>query len=155
MEIKNPDLISGIFWGIVGLLFSVWSFTYPLWSLHQPGPGLFPLVLGILLIFLSFVLLLGQVRKRFLSKEKVHSLSMPGGWKRVAYAVFVLLLAIFLFEKMGYLLTFFLLIISLMLGEGFRNRKTLLLLGLIGALGVYFIFVLLLKQELPRGFLGI
>jgi putative tricarboxylic transport membrane protein len=155
MEIKNPDLVSGIFWGILGLLFSIWSFTYQLWSLNQPGPGLFPLLLGILLIFLSFLLLLSQVKKHLPNKEKTLPFSMPGGWKKVVYTIIVLLFAIFLFEKIGYLLTFFLLMISLGLGEKLQSWKVTLLVALFSALGVYLIFVLLLKQELPRGLLGI
>ena len=155
MEIKNPDLISGIFWGTCGFLFSIWSFTYQFWSLNQPGPGLFPLLLGILLIFLSFLLLLGQVKKHLPNKEKTVPFSMPGGWRKVAYTVFVLLLAIFLFEKIGYLLTFFLLIISLMIVEKLKSWKIVLLLALFSSLGVYFVFVLLLKQDLPRGLFGI
>jgi len=155
MEIKNPDLVSGIFWGILGLLFSIWSFTYQLWSLNQPGPGLFPLLLGILLIFLSFLLLLGQVKKHLPNKEKTLPFSMLGGWKKVVYTIIVLLFAIFLFEKIGYLLTFFLLMISLRLGEKLQSWKVTLLVALFSALGVYLIFVLLLKQELPRGPFGI
>ncbi len=155
MEIKDPDLISGIFWGICGFLFSIWSFTYQLWSLNQPGPGLFPLLLGILLIFLSSLLILSQVKEHLLNKEKTLPFSMPGGWKKVAYTVLVLLLAAFLFEKIGYLLTFFLLVISLMLREKSKSWKIILLLALSSALGVYFVFVLLLKQDLPRGLLGI
>lgn len=155
MEIKNPDLVSGIFWGIFGFLFSIWSLTYQLWSLNQPGPGLFPLLLGILLIFLSSLLLLGQVKKHLLNKEKTLPLSMPGGWKKVAYTVFILLLATFLFEKIGYLLTFFLLMIPLMLSQKLQNLKIILILALFSAMGVYFVFVLLLKQDLPRGLLGI
>lgn len=155
MEVKNPDLVSGIFWGILGLLFSIWSYTYQLWSLNQPGPGLFPLLLGILLIFLSSLLLLGQVKKHLLNEEKALPFSMPGGWKKVAYTVLVLLLATLLFEKIGYLLTFFLLMISLRLGEKLQGWKVTLLVALFSALGVYLVFVLLLKQELPRGLLGI
>ena len=135
MEIKNPDLISGIFWGILGLLFSIWSFTYQLWSLNQPGPGLFPLLLGLLLIFLSFLLLLGQVKKHLLNKEKTLPFSMPGGWKKVAYTVLILLLATFLFETIGYLLTFFLLIIFLMLREKLQSWKKILLVALFSCTG--------------------
>ena len=155
MEIKNPDLISGIFWGILGFLFSIWSVNYPLWSLNQPGPGLFPLILGLLLIFFSLILLLGQAKNFFPNKQKSPPFSIPGGWKKVAYTFLILLLATFLFEKIGYLLTFFLLMISLMLKEKLQSRKIILLIALFSTFGVYLIFVLLLKQDLPRGFMGI
>jgi len=155
MEIKNPDFMSGIFWGILGFLFSIWSVNYPLWSLNQPGPGLFPLILGLHLIFFSLLLLLRQVKKFIPNKQKSPPFSIPRGWKKVAYTFLILLLATFLFERIGYLLTFFLLMISLMLKEKLQGWRVILLVALFSALGVYFVFVLLLKQDLPQGFLGI
>lgn len=150
---KYSDLISGIFWLVLGLLISIWSTKYKIGSLVQPGPGFLPLALGLLLIFLSLIILIGQARKSFLDKEKVAFLSTPGGWKKVAYAVLILLLATFSFEKIGYLLTVFLLIVFLMLGAEFRSWKRALLTAFLTTLGVYLVFVLLLEQPLPRGLL--
>jgi hypothetical protein len=46
-------------------------------------------------------------------------------------------------------------IILLMWGPALRSWKTILLVAFISAIGVYLVFVLLLKQPLPRGILGI
>ena len=54
---KSSDLISVIFWLVVGLLLSLWSTRYQIGSLAQPGPGFYPLGLGVLLIFFSLILL--------------------------------------------------------------------------------------------------
>ena len=151
---KYSDFISGIFWIAIGILLTLWSARYEFGSLIQPGPGLFPLVLGILLIFLS-IILLGQAIQSSLNVQTITVISMKGAWKKVAYAVLVLLLATFIFEKIGYLLTFFLMIILLMWGAALRSWKTILLVAFISAIGVYLVFVLLLKQPLPRGILGI
>ena len=151
---KYAHFISVIFWLAVGLLLSLWSLSYSIGTLTQPGPGFYPLGLGILLIFLSLVLL-GQGIRSSQGTKKVLPFSISGGWKRVAYAVLILLLLTFLFETIGYLITFFLLIMLLMAGAGSQSWKRILLVAFFSALGVYLVFVLLLQQPLPRGFLGV
>lgn len=152
---KYSDLISGIFWLVLGLLFSILSTRYQIGSLTKPGPGFLPLGLGVLLIFFSLILLLGQTKKFSLAKETVPSFFAPGGWKKVAYTVSILLLATFLFEKMGYLLTVFLFIVFLMLQAELKSWKKIFLIALCTTLCIYLIFVLWLEQPLPRGFLRI
>lgn len=151
---KHSDLISGIFWLIFGLLLSLWATNYQIGSLTQPGPGFLPLVVGVLLILFSFILL-GQGKKSSLLKEGLLSSFLSREWKKVAYTVLIMLLATFLFEKIGYLLTVFLLIVLLMMVGELQNWKKILLIALITALGIYIIFVRLLEQPLPRGFLRI
>lgn len=151
---KYSHFISSIFWLAVGLLLSLWSTSYQIGSLVQPGPGLYPLVLGILLIFISLILLVQAIRSSP-DIKKVLPFSLPGGWKKVTYTVLILLLATFFFETIGYLLTFFLLIVLLMRGAGPQSWKKILLVAIFSALGIYLVFVLLLKQPLPRGFLRI
>ncbi len=150
---KYSDLISGIFWLVVGLVFTIWSTRYQIGSMVRPGPGLLPLGLGIFLIFLSLVFLLGQARKSFFDLQRASSFSAPGGARKVAYAVLIMILATFSFEKLGYLLTVFLLIVFLMLGTEFKSWKRIILSAFFTALGIYLVFVLLLEQPLPRGFL--
>jgi hypothetical protein len=75
---------------------------YDIGTFMEPGPGLFPLALGILITVLSFILLV-QTRKSSSPAEE-ESLSPPKGPKRVAYCVLVLLLAAFgLFFVWNYL----------------------------------------------------
>jgi hypothetical protein len=151
---KYSDFVSGIFWIAIGILLTLWSTRYEFGSIIQPGPGFLPLTLGILLIFLS-IILLGQTIKSSLNGQTITAPSARGAWKKVAYAVLILLLASFMFEKIGYLLTIFLMIILLMCEAALRSWKTILLVAFISAIGVYLVFVLLLKQPLPHGLLRI
>ena len=151
---RYSDLISGIFWMAVGLLLSIWSTRYQIGTLTQPGSGFFPLGLGVLLIFLSIILLLQARKSSFVSQIPLTS-KPERDWKKVAYTLLVMLLATLLFERVGYLLTLFLLITFLMYGGGARNWKTILVVAFFSVTGVYLIFVLLLKQLYPRGLLGI
>ena len=152
---KYSDTISGLFWFFVGLGLSIWSLTYETGRLTQPGPGYLPLALGIILTVLSLILLLGQ-RKRAPGKKQIVSSSSRGsGWKKVVYAVLVLAVTAFFFEKVGYLITFFVLIVLLMKGAEAQSWKRILLTAVLATLGIYIVFVLLLQQPLPRGYLGV
>jgi hypothetical protein len=148
--------IGGIFWLVFGFLLSIWSTNYHIGSLLNPGPGFLPLALGLILILLSFILLfLGLAKKPSIVKETVQLSFLPGGWKKVAYTVLILLFATFLFEPIGYLITIFLFIVFLMLGAEFKSWKKIIITALLTALGVYLVFVLFLEQPLPRGLLRI
>jgi hypothetical protein len=153
---KHRDVVSGLFWLVIGLGFSVWSLTsYEIGRLTQPGPGYLPLALGIILILLSLILLLGHMKKAFSVKQAVVATPNPGGWKKVLYTVLLLIVAAFFFERVGYLLTFFFLILLLMKGAERQSWKQILLTAFLTTLGVHIVFVLLLEQQLPRGFLGV
>jgi putative tricarboxylic transport membrane protein len=151
---RFPDFFSGIFWLCFGLLLSFWSTCYQIGSVVQPGAGFLPLILGILMILLS-ILLLVKAKGASRATKMPASSSLPGGWKKVAYTVSIMLLATFLFEFLGYLLTFFLLLILLMRGTGPQKWRKTLLVSSFSAFIIYLIFVLLLKQPLPKGLLGI
>jgi hypothetical protein len=151
---KHKDLISGLFWLAIGLLLFIWSTSYPIGTLIQPGPGFLALALGILLILLSLILLVRAITSSFASREAPLP-SLFGGWMKVAYTVLILILGTYFFERIGYMLTFFLLVIFLMRGAGSKSWKKILLVAFCSALGIYLVFVLLLEQPLPRGILGI
>jgi hypothetical protein len=149
---ERKDLTSGIFFLSLGILFSLWSSSYQIGSFAQPGPGLLPLMLGILLIFFSLILVARGVRA-YRSQKKGSVVSLPDSWKRIAYTLVVLLFATVLFEKAGYLLTIFLFIVFLMLWTEWRNIKKVILTAFLTTLAVYLVFVLLLKQPFPVGLL--
>jgi hypothetical protein len=149
------EFISGFFWLIMGIILAVWSTEYKVGNLTEPGPGFLPLLLGLLLILASLALLIRA--KKSLHMVQTSSPSLTGeGWKKVAYTVLVLVGTAVFFEKIGYLLTFFLLIILLMRGAaGRQSWKMTLLVAFFSVLGVYLVFVMLLGQQLPRGLLGV
>ena len=61
---KYRDTASQLFWLIIDLGFSIWVLTsYKVGSLTQPGPGFLPLALGIIMILLSLILFVDQMKK--------------------------------------------------------------------------------------------
>jgi putative tricarboxylic transport membrane protein len=151
---KHKDVIGGLFWLGVGILLSLWATRYSIGSLTLPGPGSLPLVLGLILILLSIILIArGILSSRVMGRDSPPLLLT--GWKKGVYTVVILLLGAFFFERLGYLLTFFLLIVFLMRGAGAQSWKRTVLVAICSALGVYLVFVRLLEQPLPLGLLGI
>ena len=151
---KNPNLIISIFWLGGGLLLSIWSTSYPIGTLTQPGSGAFPLGLGFLSIFLSLVLL-AQGQKSSPDTKTARVSFTSRGLKKVGAIAIVLLAAAFFFEAIGYLATVLLLMVFLMKIAGIQSWTKIIFIALLSALAVYFIFVFSLNQPLPRGLLGI
>ena len=146
------DLISGFFWLCTGILLSLWSLAYKAGTFREPGPGLLPLLLGGLVTLLSLALIGSAMRTK---TARGSGPLLEKGWGRAAATVLVMLAAAVFFEKIGYLLTFFFLSLVLMVIGGLRGWKKILLIAVLVTAGIYVCFVLLLKQPLPRGPLGI
>ena len=153
---KHREIAGGLFWLVIGLGLSIWTLTsYEIGRLTQPGPGYLPLALGIILILLSLILLVAQMKKTTPGAgQAVLPAVHAGGWKKVVYTVLVLMVAAFFFEQVGYLLTFFFLMVLLMKAGARQSWKRILLTAVLTTVGVYIVFVLLLEVQLPRGFLG-
>jgi putative tricarboxylic transport membrane protein len=147
----EKNRIAGLFWLVLGVFFSIWSTSYEIGSPLQPGTGFYPFILGLLLILLSIILLLGQ-RKR--SQEEMSTSLQFSGRKKIVYIILILTFAGLFFEKIGYLLTFFLLIFLLMIGTTSRSWKQIFLIAFFSVAAIYIVFVLLLKQPLPLGLIG-
>jgi len=152
---KHADVISGVFWLALGILVTLWSASYQVGNILDPGPGFYPLGLGLLMVLFSLIQLAGQARRSSTHAEEIPRLFAPGGWAKIGYTVVILLLATFLFEVIGYLVTIFFFLVFLMLGQELRSWKKVLFIAILTTLGVYVVFVRLLEQPLPRGFMGI
>ncbi len=150
---RRREITSSLFWLIVGLVLTVWSATYPLGNLAQPGTGFLPLGLGILLLIFSVVLLIKALRLAPAKPEKSHAASTRR--TAIILTVILVLVSVFFFEKVGYLLTFFALAFLLPLLAGQITWKRSLLFAILSLAGIYAVFVWLLKQPLPTGLLGL
>lgn len=150
----KPDLISGLFWLFFGVALCIWSSTYEIGTATQPKTGFMPLALGVLLIGFSLVLIVGAIRSR--AEAHWRQVAMfTGNWKKAVWTLVVLLVTGLFFERVGYLITFLFMSLVLMLIAGLRSWKRLTLIAFCTALGIYICFVLLLKQPLPTGLLGV
>jgi len=147
---KYHGLIGGFFWFGIGILLSIWSTRYEIGSISHPGPGLFPLILGIILILLSIIILISQIVKITRIEEYP---SFGEGRKNILFILIILIFSTLLFEKIGYLITFFSLIFLAMSVVNPRGWRMNLIFAILTIIGIYLVFVLLLEQPLPKGYL--
>ncbi len=133
------------------------SYQMSLGTLHTPGPGLLPFLLGSLLIIVSLPILVVSIR-RF--KPTVPGTGETGIWTGVEFRnVWITLIALvayaLLLEKLGFLLTAFLFLFTLF--ATFDSRRWFFALGvsLITILITFTLFVMVLRVELPQGLLRI
>jgi hypothetical protein len=154
--VKNRDTSVAIFWILLGITIAVWSATFPFGNLEDPGPAYFPVGLGIIIVVLG-VLLLIRTRKakdanalRPLTPRVSHRPAL----RRVVLYVGGMTLSAILFEFLGFVLTMVLMILFMMRTIAPQKWETALFYSLISALGSLFVFRVLLKTQLPGGFLG-
>jgi len=152
---KRRDLLSSLFFLAVGGLFSIGSFNYSIWDQYGPGPGFFPLLLGILFTILSFLLLIvSSLVKKHKGDELVESDSLNFRIirKTVIYLVF-LFCFYFLFDQLGFLLTILFFMMGVLILFSRKSIKFSLSLSILTSILTYLIFVRLLGVQLPGGIL--
>ena len=128
----------------------------PIGTFRMAGTGMFPLFLGILLMILSgtFVLkLLARGKEEQVKKEApIQSSESP-----IQLVLFLgaMVLATLFFNRLGYPLTSFLLMLALLRTLRIRRWGLNLLISVVTAVGSYFLFVKWLGIPMPKGWIGI
>lgn len=129
--------------------FVVWeAWDWPYLTKDGPGPGFFPLWIGIALIGLSGALIVTQVMdvaRGAAEKTKWSgSASAFAGWA-------ALMVAAALLEPLGFVVTLLLLVVFIVVAIFRRSVAAALTVGVGSALGFWVIFVKLLRVQLPAG----
>ncbi len=153
---KNRETILALFWVLLGMTIAVWSATFPFGNLEDPGPAYFPTALGLVIVAMGVLLLLrGQKTK---GADALRPLDPPVSHRAAARRVVLYLagmtVSAVLLEVLGFVLTMFLMILFMMRTISPQKWKTALFYSLISALGSLVVFRVLLKTQLPGGFLG-
>jgi putative tricarboxylic transport membrane protein len=153
--LRQNDWIPGIIWLFLGLGVTFGSLKLKLGSLVSPGPGLMPFILGVVLILCS-LLVLSKSLLLILRKNEGQSQSI---WvnidlKKVITVVACLLGYTLILEKVGFLLTTFLILTILFKTVGSQRWISVLIASIFTVLACYFVFILFLKVELPPGIWG-
>jgi putative tricarboxylic transport membrane protein len=120
-----------------------------------PGPGFFPLWLGVLITSLGLILILQNVFSKKKSDPNINESDGPlwpgvGGAIRVGIVIFALLAVTFLITRIGFVVSMFILISTLLYTLGKQKVSTTLIVAFSGSFGVYFIFTKFLYVELPK-----
>lgn len=122
----------------------------PLGTAAQPGPGLFPRLVGLLLLISSLAFLVRCYR------GGAESAAMPRGadGRRVAGVTAALGAFCLFLPWLGYLLMASALLLAVLRLFGLRHWGASAVLTVAGALGSYYLFAVVLGVPLPAGLWG-
>jgi putative tricarboxylic transport membrane protein len=144
------DAWSALFWFTSGLLLCYGANRLGLGSITDPGSGFIFFWSGMILAFLSLMLLADSLRQAAEETRAIYATN----WVRIAFVLSSLVLYAVLLEKLGFVLTTFALLSFLLeLNEDIRRARVFTVAG-IAALGSFAIFELWLKIRLPTGIFG-
>ena len=142
-------------WMLLGLGVSFRSLNLKLGSFVSPGPGLMPFFLGVGLIICS-LLVLGKSLLLILRKRKgpQQSIWADVNLKKVITVVACLLGYSLILERAGFALATFLILTILFKTVGSQKWTSVLIASIFTVAISYVVFIVILKVEMPPGFLG-
>ena len=148
---KTKIIVANVlFWIALGILVCYGATQLSVGSVSEPGPGFIFFWLGLILVILSLAAFAESLR----SSESIVQGGKEMNWVKIALVLLSLLLYAFFLERLGFVLTTFLLL-GFLLGWIERANWTRSLGVATGAaLGSFVIFELWLKIRLPKGIFG-
>ena len=147
---KKYDLMGGLAWFIVGLLFCIGSMSLGLGSFGEPGPGFFPFLMSVFLMFFSLVYILFFVRKSG-SAGGVGFWPQIDGIKRIGNTIISMFMYTIAMNYIGFTITSFLFMIFLLRFIEPQKWITVFLTSVFTTALSYAMFQLWLKANLPTG----
>lgn len=148
-KLDRSELIAASLLIALGVYIVVEAAQWPYLNKDGPGPGFFPLWIGICIVALATVLIGMQMRQA--RKGEVPEKAHWGGSGRVLTGWAGLMVCIALLEPAGFTVSFLLLTVFLVMGVFRRSLVAALAVGLGSAFGFWILFVKLLKVQLPTG----
>ncbi len=153
---NRDEIVVGIVIFLFGVITTFLSLRMPIGTFRIGGPGLFPLCLGIILMILSGAFILKiffQGKEEHVKKEtSIESSESP-----IQLILFLgaMALATLFFNRLGYPLISFLLMLGLLRILGMKRWGLNILISVVTAVGSYFLFVKWLDIPMPKGWIGI
>lgn len=149
---EDQDRCSGLLILAIAAGMILWSLKLPVGTINSPGPGLFPLILAVLLAVLSAGLIFEQVRGGFNTGFVADVVREEGA--RVAVFCVLYFAHVLTFERVGFILStgvFLVFVYVLILRKGIVTATAY---AVFVTVPIYLIFDRLLSVSLPAGLLG-
>ncbi len=146
------DAALGVLAILIGIVIFIHVQSFPAQEGGRPGPALFPAVLAILLIVSGIVLIPGGLKSKAPLAQRLPELDARGIGNvllMLAGIVFYILIS----EWLGFLLTSFIVTLSLMIMLK-ANIKSAIPVAILTTVCIYGIFNKFLMVPLPRGLLS-
>jgi hypothetical protein len=144
----GSEVVGGLFWLAVGIVFAVGGIMLGLGKMRNPGPGFLPLMMALLLICFSLFLLV-----RGLTGTTLLSALKGLRWKTQGLMVASVFLYGFLLNLLGFLLSTFVLM-WILFKLSFQNKSgwsKVLFCAAVTALIGWLVFSVALRVPFPRG----
>ena len=153
---KKDEAIVGVVIFLFGAATVLLSLKMPIGTFRTAGTGMFPLILGMLLMILSgaFVSrILFQGKEERANKET--SVESSESTMQLILFLGTMALATLFFNRFGYPLTSLLLMLALLRILGIKRWGLNILISVVTAVGSYLLFVRWLDIPMPKGWIGI
>jgi putative tricarboxylic transport membrane protein len=149
------DQVSSLVWLFAGILIILGSLlSLRVGTANDPGPGLFPVLAGILLTAFSLTVFLKATFQERSQEKNVRALWAIPHRRKVVYTIAVLFVYAILLERVGFLFMTLLLFIFLFRKIEPQKWKLVIGLSILASVGAYLIFDRILQVQLPRGLFG-
>ena len=146
------DQWSSLFWFLTALLICYHSYDLGLGTMSDPGSGFVFFCAGTVVACMALLIFIGSwVKKDTLVTHPFGNVN----WFKIGLVLTFILSYGLLLEKLGFMLSTFLLVGGLLATIERKRWYIVFLVALGGALGTYGIFELWLHTRLPRGIFGI
>ena len=152
---KKLQLGSGMIMMVFAAFICFEASKLPFGTLRNPGPGFLPLGYGVILFFLATIFAIKSGFEMRTAKDPASGLWQGLKWKEVPYILASLLGYALLLDRFGYIICTGVLMILLFWGKGTRRNSIAIVGGLVVSIGTYIFFKVLLKVQLPSGWIGI
>lgn len=159
MENKNArpnwDALTGLFTVVFGLVYGYMSYSLPRAAFGNPlEPLYFPLGVSAVAIFIGILLLVKsdfklsiQAYKNLINEDSVKKKDR----RRILYTCITCIGYALTFEHLGYVIsTMIFMFCVLTITSGIKEWKKSILIAVIFAIGVFFVFNILLSISLPQ-----
>jgi putative tricarboxylic transport membrane protein len=152
---KKMDQWSGVVLLIISILIIWGSLRMPYGGIHNPGAGLYPFWLGVILGGMAIGLFVKATRKKGGGKTVQDLLAEKIRWGKLLALLLALVFYGVALDFLGFLMVTFLFMAFLLWFIDPQPWKSVIGWALAGSIGCYLIFEVWLKLRLPRGVLGV
>jgi putative tricarboxylic transport membrane protein len=151
--VKKYHIIPTLFWLGLSLFVMTFSLRLGLRGFHNPGPGLAPFVLGLLLLLISLYVLITSLVKKGRGDETPGEGQSRTNYGKIGLVLVALFAYSFLLERLGFLITTWIFLFLLFRSMGNRWMTTLVA-STSTVLATYLVFTFF-GVRFPSGILGL
>lgn len=131
------------FWILLSFFIMFFSHQFGLGEFRTPGPGLMPFLIGLFLLLISLYSFMRSLLRKGDRKETLKKEQSTISFWRVGFVLLSLFVFALLLEKIGYLITSFLILTLLFRSTGSKGWRFALITSGVTALVTYFVFTYL------------